>query len=136
MRQRRILYLLVIGLFLSVAGVKAEQPSNLRWVVKAAHAVDKSQAETIYIEACNFIEDRFGLDGKIVCPVITVHVGEACPVGEISGSCMNPALGVLYLPAWDEESPYAVAQITLMTGLHRLMNPAKPLLMAKALTAH
>jgi hypothetical protein len=33
---------------------------------------------------------------------------------------MNPALGELYLPKWDEESPDAVAEATLATAFFQL----------------
>jgi hypothetical protein len=131
MRKEKQAALLFIGLFLSLVAAQAEQPSKLRWVVTAGHTVDKAQAETIYLEACNFVRDRYDRNGRAVCPVITVHVGKACPAGEIAGSCMNPALGVLYLPQWNEDAPKAVAKITLMTSLHWLMNPGEPMLLAR-----
>jgi len=49
-------------------------------------------------------------------------VGESCPNPHIEGACMNPALGELYLPKWDEESPGALVQATLAAALFQLIN--------------
>ena len=43
-------------------------------------------------------------------------------MGEISGACLRPVLGELYIPRWDEASPGAIIQATFATALLQLMD--------------
>lgn len=109
-----------VAVLLLVAAAYANAPARLLWVVKAGEDVDKTHAERVYFEACQWIEKQLEA-ARTVRPKLTVHVGEACPQSQIEGACMNPALGELYLPKWDENAPRAVAEATLATALHDLL---------------
>ena len=108
-----------ILLLVAVAGASA--PEKLQWVVKDGRDVDRRHGETIYLSACRWVEQQVEAD-EPVRPRLTIHVGETCPQSRIAGACMNPILGELYLPEWDEESPYAVAEATVATAMHQLNN--------------
>ena len=112
---------LMAGLLVAAVAYGAA-PSRLLWVVKDGAAVDKNHAEKVYFEVCQWIEEQLESESEPVRPKLTVHVGEACPREHIEGACMNPMLGELYLPEWDEEAPNALAQATVATALFHLVN--------------
>jgi hypothetical protein len=118
---KRVVGLMSVSLVLSVAGFTGEK-AHLRWMIQSGQEVDKSQAERLYRDACRWIETRFGAERGAIRPTITVHVGESCPNPAISGACLSPVLGALYLPEWDETSPAAVIQATFATALLQLMD--------------
>ena len=125
-RKKRVAGKNVLGILsavfvLTVAGYTADQ-TGLHWIVKSGQDVNKPQAERLYVEACRWIENRFGSEGKAIRPTLAVHVGKPCPNPEISGACLNPVLRELYIPKWDEASAGAVTQATLVTALLQLMD--------------
>lgn len=125
MKKRAIVVLLSLWCAFVIAAVAADQQdqfSHLMWFVSGNQQVDKQQAARIYVDACQWIEDRFDVDGRRIRPHIAVHVGVECPDPEITGACTSPATGALYLPKWDAGSPGAIAQATLATGLLQLMD--------------
>lgn len=121
MSKRNSFVLLAAGLFLCAAAMKAEQP-NILWDVKDGHEVNKPQTERLYLEACRWVEDRFGYPKQTLRPVLTIHVGESCPDPRIADACQTSKLGELYIPKWDEGAPGYVVQATLMSALLQLMS--------------
>lgn len=121
MRKDKLFALLGIGLCLWVAEMKAEQLPIL-WIVKDGHEVNKPQAERLYLEACRWIENRFGSSQQVIRPALTIHVGEACPDPGISGACQTSKLGDLFIPKWDDGAPGYVVQAALMTSLLQLLS--------------
>jgi hypothetical protein len=112
----------IVGLILVAFPAHAQQ-SRLVWTIetsKAAH-VDKAKAERIYLRSCQILEDRLEWTGPAIRPRIRVHVGVACPMAGFSGACMNPLMGVLYVPDWDDDAVYALIQITVIGGLQQAM---------------
>lgn len=118
------------GMILTAATAQAQQ-NRLFWVIQAGKSVDvdKAKAAQVYLDSCQMLEDRLEWEGQPIRPRIRVHVGEACPASEVSGPCMNPALGMLYVPEWNDDAFEALAEITVMTALKQIMEkPERELL--------
>src|SRR3990172_705282 len=117
----------IVGIMLTAFSAQAQQ-IRMVWAIEASKAedVDKVRAEQVYLMSCQILEDRLEWDGQPIRPRIRVHVGEACPVPGFSGACMNPSLGMLFVPEWNEDAVQALIQITVMTALRQIIKQPKP----------
>src|SRR6185436_19491225 len=95
MKKRTIAVLLSICFAFAITGIAADRQnrfSHLMWIIKGdqqEQSIDKEQAARIYVDACQWIEDRFGADGRTIRPHLTVHVGESCPDPGLTGACLS-----------------------------------------------
>ena len=121
MRNQKLFLLLATGLCLFAAEMQAEQPP-IRWIVKEGHEVNKLQTERLYLEATQWIENRFGSPNQVLRPALTIRVGEPCPDPAISAACQTSKLGELYIPKWDDGAPGYVVQATLTMSLLQLLS--------------
>jgi hypothetical protein len=113
---------------LLVAPTARAENASISWVIladrTAGESVDKRQAEEIYREVVELMEQQMEWGGRPLRPRITVHIGEACPASEVGGPCMNPALGVLYVSEWNDEARDAFARIIMLTAMYQILVPA------------
>jgi hypothetical protein len=119
MKKLTLFALLFIPSFLPIA-TQAEEPP-IRWVVKDGQNVNRPQGERLYLEAVRWIEDRYESPVPLR-PHLTIRVGERCPDTKITGACMGPWPGDLYLPEWDEAAPGYIVQATLKASLQQLLS--------------
>lgn len=119
--------LLWIGLLAAPTG--QADTTGITWVIggeqTASQRIDKTRAAEMYRDALAWLEEKTDWHGRPLRPRITVHVGEPCPVGEVAGGCMNPALGVLYVPEWNNEAIEALAEVTILTALRQIIEPSE-----------
>ena len=113
---------LVAGILLAATFARSDT-IRLRWVVDSQQVVDKGSAELEYSQVCRWLHDRLDEEDAAICPAITVHVGATCPIPGVTGSCMNPKLGELYLEKWDEDSLASLAEVVVATALVQYMEP-------------
>jgi len=121
----RSLLLLAAAVLLLPTGRLMAKDSYIRWIIQAgfeATQIDKSQIERLYDEACQFLEDRFGGEGRVIRPHLIIHVGEKCPDAEIEESCLSIASGEVFLPKWDEYAPGVITNAVLMMGMQQLLD--------------
>jgi hypothetical protein len=123
----------IAGIFPSHLTAADDRP--IRWIIKDGEAIDRAQAERLYREACRVIEQRFTDNTRVVRPRLTIHVGKSCPDSALSGTCLAPASGELYLPKWDDGAVGAITQATLVIGLLQLLAPAEVVRVTRSLLA-